>query len=415
MGKLCRKFGYVVLVTLLIIGVGMISVGCGNKDTGKVEIKFWEEDDPGIVDTAWDEIIEEFESQNEGIHVVRTHFETESLRQNYQMSVVGRGGPDIVSGPDDNIGTFGAAKTVLDMEKVFSNEFLSTIDKRFIEDARFNGKLYGVPYVTGNTVVLLYNKDIVSEAPKTMNELIEKAKAFSDGQNKYGLVFNLIEPYNYIGFLGAFNGSVFDKDNNITLNTAEMKDTVEYLYSLKNDNDIMPSECDYDQANNLFKSGRAAFIINGPWSFKEYKEAGINLGVTCIPKVDGADYPKPYMSSKVLMLNKDLKGEKLEAAKKFIEFACTKESQMKLVTVMNEFPTNVDAIEEIEKLDNAELKGLKEQVDKCVPMPIITKMRAVWDGMRPTFQKIWSGKINSIAAIKEMQKTAENKAKSLGD
>ena len=414
MGKVFRNFYYVILVTSLIIGVGVISVGCGNKDTGKVEITFWEEDDPGIVDKVWDEIIEDFENQNENIHVVRTHYETESLRQTYQNSVIAGGGPSIVSGPDDNIGIFGSSTTVADMEDVFSDDFLNTIDKRFIEAARFNGKLYGIPYVTGNTVALLYNKDFVPEAPKTMSELIEKAKEISD-DNRYGLVFNLVEPYNYIGFLGAFNGSVFDKDNNITLNTAEMKSTIEYLYSLKHDNDIMPTECDYNQANNLFKSGKAAFIINGPWSFKEYKEAGINLGITCIPKVDNADYPKPYMSSKVLMLNKGLKGGKLEAAKKFIQFACTKKNQMKLVPIMNEFPTNVDAIKEIEKLDNVELKGLKEQVDKCVPMPIIPKMRAIWDGMRPTFQKVWSGKINSIAAIKEMQNAAEKKAESLGN
>jgi hypothetical protein len=42
-------------------------------------------------------------------------------------------------------------------------------------------------------------------------------------------------------------------------------------------------------------------------------------------------------------------------------------------------------------------------------------MRAVWDGMTPTFQKMWSGKINSTAAIREMQKTAEEKAKALGE
>ena len=194
-----------------------------------------------------------------------------------------------------------------------------------------------------------------------------------------------------------------------------MKQTVDYLYSLRGEHGILPAECSYDQASNLFKTGDAAFIINGPWSFEEYKNAGINLGVACIPKVDGADYPTPYVSSKVLMLNRNLQGDKLEYAKKFIEFACNKQNQMKLSNVINEFPTNKEAMADLEAIASDELLALKEQIDKCVPMPIVPKMRAVWDGMTPTFQKIWSGKINSTAAIREMQRTAEDKAKALGE
>lgn len=414
--KKFKRLGLAVLVISIIASVGIFSVGCGSSGGNKkVEITFWEEDDPGNVDKVWDEIIKDFETKNSNIHVVRSHMTIESLRQNYQNAVVGGGGPNIVAGPDDNIGIFGTAETAANLDEVFSDEFLSKIDKKFLDAARLNGTLYGIPYITGNTIALLYNKDIVDKAPETMSELIEQAKKFGDGKDKFGLVFNMTAPYNYIGFLGAFGGSVLDKDNNITLNTSEMKDTIEYLYSLKSNYGILPNECGYDQASNLFKTGKAAFIINGPWAFEEYKNAGINLGITCIPKVDNKDYPTPFVASKVLMINKNLKGERLEAAKKFIEFVCQKENQLKLVPVINEFPTNVDAIKDMETSASDDLMQLKVQVDKCVPMPIVPKMRAVWDGMTPTFQKVWSGKMNSTAAIKEMQKSAEEKAKALGE
>ena len=251
--KIMNKVGLPLLVISLIAGVGVLTVGCGNsKVNKKVEITFWEEDDPGNVDKVWDEIIKDFESKNENIKVARSHMTIESLRQNYQNAVIGGGGPSIVAGPDDNIGIFGVAKTAADLDKVFSKDFLEKIDTKLLDGARLNGTLYGIPYITGNTVALLYNKDIVKEAPKTMSELVDKAKAFSDGKDKFGLVFDMTAPYNYIGFLGAFGGSVFDKDNNITLNTSEMKETVEYLYELKSEHKIMPSECAYDQASNLF-------------------------------------------------------------------------------------------------------------------------------------------------------------------
>ena len=415
MKKKLIKFSSLALVMSLILGLGIFSVGCKDSKNKKIEVTFWEEDDPGNVDTAWDEIIKDFEEQNENVKVVRSHVTIESLRQNFQNAVIGGGGPSIVAGPDDNIGIFGTAQTALQLDDVFSKEFLDTMDSKYIDGARLDGNLYGIPYVTGNTIALLYNKDVIEKAPETMSELIEMAKKFTEGNDKKGLVFNMTAPYNYIGFLGAYGGKVLDEYNNITLDTAEMKKTVEYLYSLRGEYEIVPAECSYDQASNLFKTGDAAFIINGPWAFEEYKKAGINLGVTCIPKVDDADYPTPYVSSKVLMLNRNLTGDKLEMAKKFIEFACNKQNQLRLANVINEFPTNKEAMEDMTAIANDELKSLKEQIDKCIPMPIVPKMRAVWDGMTPTFQKVWSGKINSTAAIREMQKTAEEKAKALGE
>ena len=415
MKKNLIRFSSLALVMSLILGLGIFSVGCKDSKNKKVEITFWEEDDPGNVDTAWDEIIKDFEAQNENVRVVRSHVTIESLRQNFQNSVIGGGGPAIVAGPDDNIGIFGTAQTALKLDDVFSDEFLNTLEAKYVDGAKLDGDLYGIPYVTGNTIALLYNKDSIEKAPETMSELIEMAKQFTEGNDKKGLVFNMTAPYNYIGFLGAFGGKVLDEHNNITLDTAEMKQTVEFLSSLRTEHEIVPAECSYDQASNLFKTGDAAFIINGPWAFEEYKKAGINLGVSYLPKVDGADYPTPYVSSKVLMLNRNLSGEKLEMAKKFIEFACNKQNQLRLATVINEFPTNIEAMEEMAVTANNELKSLKEQIDKCVPMPIVPKMRAVWDGMTPTFQKVWAGKIQSTAAIREMQRTAEEKAKALGE
>ena len=417
MKKTLFRFSSLILVMSLVVSLGVFMTGCGGNNSGNKQIKvtFWEEDDPGNVDPVWDEIIKDFEAQNENIKVVRTHVTIESLRQNFQNAVIGGGGPSLIACPDDNIGLFGTAKTAKQLDDVFSKEFLDTIDNKLLEGAKLGGELYGIPYITGNTVALLYNKDIIKEAPETMSELIEKSKQFMKDTDKKGLVFNMTAPYNYIGFLGGFGGKVFDENDNITLNTAEMKKTVEYLYSLRGEHGIVPAECDYNQASNLFKTGDAAFIINGPWAFEEYKKAGINLGITCIPKIDDADYPTPYMSSKVLMLNGNLKGEQLDATRKFVEFVCNKENQLKIVPAINEFPTNIEAIQEVDSLGIDDLTQLKEQVDKCVPMPIIPKMRAVWDGITPTFQKVWSGKIQPTEAIREMQNAAMEKAKALGE
>ena len=62
--------------------------------------------------------------------------------------------------------------------------------------------------------------------------------------------------------------------------------------------------------DSLFKTDKAAMIINGDWSLGEYKKLmGDNLGVAHIPKVSATGiWPAPYTSGKFFMISKDLAG-----------------------------------------------------------------------------------------------------------
>ena len=41
----------------------------------------------------------------------------------------------------------------------------------------------------------------------------------------------------------------------------------------------MPRESSYQNAHTLFQEGKAAMIINGPWSWADYRKSGIDLGI----------------------------------------------------------------------------------------------------------------------------------------
>lgn len=431
-----KKVLSLVLAAMLVLTLALGAVGCGQQpaqpaaDANKtaeqtttqaaapapaqpVELNFWEQDDPKTVDPVFDEIIKAFQDANPTITVKRTHYETEALRSNFQNAVLANEGPQIISGPDDNIGVFGTAQTILPLDNFVKPELLSSLDKKALDGEKMGGKLYGIPYRIGNCLALLYNKKLVANPPKTMDELVTMAKGLTKDGN-YGFAYNLTEPFFFVPYLGAYNGRVFDENGKITLNTDAMKKALQLAYDFKFTSKVVPPDANYDVASNLFKEGKAAMIINGPWSYKEYKDAGIDLGITKIPEVTGGTFPAPYTGTKVLMVSAIVKDDATkDAVNKFIEFLNNKENQLKLAKVVNEFPTNLEAAKDPYVTGNEEMKNLSEQMAVGTPMPIIPEMRAVWDGMRPSLEAVMAGKATPDAAAAEMQKKAEEIAKTM--
>lgn len=383
------------------------------KEATPVELAYWEQDDPGTVDPIWDEIDAAVTAKYPNITITRTHLETEQLRTNFQTTVAAGEGPQVLSGPDDNLGVFGTANTAMVLDNFVTPELLASLDPKALDGAKIGGKLYGIPYRFGNALCLLYNKKLVTTPPTTADELIATAKSLTKGGN-YGLVYNMNEPFFFIPFLGGFGGKVFDDQGKITLNTDAMKNALQFAYDLKFTNKVMPKEANYDVASNLFKEGKAAMIINGPWTFKEYKDAGIDLGIARIPQMPGGTWAAPYTSNKVLVVSANVKDEAVvDAVNKFIETVCSPENQLKLAKVVSEIPTNLEAQKDPYVTGDPDLKAFYDQMSVGTPMPIIPEMRCVWDGFRPSLEAVMGGKQKPADAAAAAQTKAEELLKDM--
>lgn len=413
----------VALACTAALTAGLLT-GCGSQSTSanssnaKVTIAFWEQDDAGA-QKVLDGLIKDFQAQNPNITVKRTHMETEDLRKNYTSASLGTTGPDVVLGPNDNLGVFVPGNLIVPADEIMGKDFFNTLDPKALEAAKYNGKQYMIPDRNGNELILMYNKKLVPEAPKTFEELIETSKKLkADGKVQYGLAFNEVEPFFTIPFLGAFGGKVFDDTNSqtpkATLSTQAVTDWMTYMSKLHSDG-IIPKEADAAVADSLFKDGKVAFIINGPWGFADYQKANVDFGITPIPSING-NYPAPYSAVKGYTISASVKNNKDKAAavKKFLEFVNNKDSQLKMVDAHKQLPTNLDALKDDKVTKDPMILAQKDQLDKCTPMPIITQMRAIWDAIKPIQQEVFSGKTKPQDAAAKMQKKAEDGIKALG-
>jgi len=395
----------------------MLFSGCGKKADDN-SISIWHQmtqEEREVLDsvcTVW--------GTKNGYDVSILYKETEELRSSFQTAALAGGGPELVYGPSDQIGPFSVMQLIKPLDDLLEPEFLGRFDPKGL--VRFEGKLYAVADRIGNHLCLVYNKEIIPEPPKTTDELVEIGKKHTideDGDgtpDKYGLVWNFTEPYFFVPWLSGFGGWVMDEAGNPTLDTQANIDALSFLVYLRDTAKIVPAELDYDIADALFKEGRAAMIINGPWSWGGYRKAGIDYGLARIPMVSKTGlWPAPMVSPKCYSINKSVSDTKLLAVLQLLEHLTSAEVQLEFTKALGTIPSNkvarMDPIVTEDPLISASIM----QMEVGRPMPVRPELRAVWDAMRPPYQSVLSGSITPEKAAQEMQNLAEQKIREMNE
>ncbi|MEO8246800.1 MAG: extracellular solute-binding protein [Chloroflexota bacterium] len=256
------------------------------------------------------------------------------------------------------------------------------------------GQIWGAPISNGNQLMLYYNKDLVGDAaPADTDALVATAKE-NTGGGKYGLVFNQTESFWLTPWIGGFGGSVFDTDGRTpTLNTPEMQNALKFLYDLKYTDALMPSECDYPCASDLFTGGDAAMIVNGDWELANYKDKlGDKLGVSALPTVSSTgEDPKPYTAGAYYMVPTNDSGDTLTVVLDFITWSTSLDNQKQMVTDLGRLPGLQEALDDSIVTGDPLLSAAAEAVAKGTPQPTNVEMRCVFDALNVAVRAALAG------------------------
>lgn len=396
------------LVSILVV-FAFVLTACAPKAAGPVKLTLWTKE--GEADGGFQYVkalADAYTAANPNVTFEVVNKDVEVLREDFQTSSLAGAPPDLLWTVSDHAGPFTTADLIQPVEGlVDTGKFVGSA----VDAVKLNGKIWGVPISNGNHLMLVYNKGMIAEAPKDTDELIAKAKELTDSANGvYGLVYNQTEPFWLVPWLGGFGGKVFAADGvTPTLNTPEMIATLQFLYDIKFTTPIVPAESNYDDADAMFKEGKAAMIINGDWSLGGYKEAlGDKMGVAPIPMVKSTGkYPAPYTSGVFFMIPKDLKGDRLEAVKGFVNFVTSEENQLDMVKKLSRLPALKTALENDLITKDPILSGSAMQMSYGTPMPVVTEMRCNWDGMKPEMQAVLADQETPADAAPKMQAAAD--------
>jgi arabinogalactan oligomer/maltooligosaccharide transport system substrate-binding protein len=352
-------------------------------------------------------LIDEYMAMHPNVTITLVQKDTEALREDFQTASLAGAAPQLLWTVNDHAGVFVVADLIQPVDDLVGLD-------QFVDPAlaavELDGQHWGVPISNGNHLMLLYNKDLLAEAPADTDEMIAEAKELTSG-DVYGLVYNATEPFWLVPWLGGFGGEVFADDGKTpTLNTPEMIATLQFLSDLEFTDGIVPPEANYDGADTLFKEGKAAMIINGDWSLGDYSTVfGEKLGAAPIPMVTATgEYPAPYTSGKFFMIAKDVEGAQLETVLDFVKYVTNLDNQLRFTEKFRRLPALKAALDAPLITSDPLLAGSALQMANGSPMPVQAEMRCNWDSMKPEMAKVLAGEASPEEAAAAMQTAAEN-------
>ncbi|HEX9971628.1 MAG TPA: extracellular solute-binding protein [bacterium] len=359
--------------------------------------------------------LEVFAQNFPGWKFSQLYYEPETARTNFIISAMGGSGPALFWGASDNIGPLVELSVIKPLENLFDNAFLdSFISEPIPANTYFQGHLYQIADQVGNHLCLVYNKALVKNPPRSLNELRSVGKILTkdlDGDGKpdrYALAWNYMEPFFAVPFINGFGGNIIDENNRPILNSEATIKAAQLIYDLANKDRIIPIECDYDISNALFLDGYSAMIINGPWSWGTYIENGIDIGITRIPMIDETGiWPSPMVSPLGYSLNVNLKDEKLKIAVELLQYLTSPEVELDFANAMGTIPSRREAVRDPMVTNNEIIRSSIYQLEVGTLMPVVTELRWIWDAMRPGYQSILTGRLTPVQAAQEMQSLAE--------
>ena len=404
-GKVWMKAAGIAMVALL----AMVIAACGGTDNTSTTLKrsgtitIWHNWEGGYLD-AKKAIFDAYSKQYPDVTITLVH--KTDLEKNVTTAVPAGQGPDVIAWVDDVLGKFVKLEIIKPLEsygvdKAYMN---ANFSQAAIDADTFDGKIYGMPE-TVEAISVIYNRKLITadQIPKTSDDMLAYAKSYkTNNPGKYGIVWNAKnDAYFNAPWVYGFGGWYVKADGTVGLSSPGSKSGFNYIASYRG---LIPSGVDYGIADTLFKEGKAAMIVNGPWSVSDYGKAGIDYGIATLPTTSGKP-ASPFVGVKTLMVSSKATNPAL--AVDILKWFDNKDNEIKQAVANKEIPANKLALADASVQAIPEVKGFGAQVLNGVPLPNTPFMSALWDPVAKALEAIWTGKQSVDAALSDAQSVAE--------
>jgi len=300
-------------------------------------------------------------------------------------------GADVVTTSQDLLGRAVTAGLLLPND-VFSESTVQDHEEAAVRAASYGDKLYGYP-IKVMTYAMFYNKALIAEPPKTMEEVVAFAADFNDpAANRYAFMFDA--PYFYFSypFLASTGGYIFGdhglNPDDIGLNNEGAVRGMKQYAALRSTLPVSAGDLASDIKTALFSEGLVAMNVSGAWSIETFRNAGIDFGVAPIPDIGG----EPSVTlSQVNAWYVSAFSRYPQAAKLFAAFASTKEAQLLNYELTGAIPTNKQAGADEQVQQDPIASVFYEQFRRSHPAPSIPEVSNVWTPMDAAMVEIWDG------------------------
>ncbi|MDR0999378.1 MAG: extracellular solute-binding protein [Clostridiales bacterium] len=321
--------------------------------------------------------------------------------------------PDMYFFAHDKLGVYAEMGILTPITEFVSAETLGGFLPMTTQAAMYKGEIYQLP-IYFETLLFMYNRALMpdSSVPTTTEGLLAFMKDVTGG-GQYGFVEQHSTAYYSAGWIHGFGGEIISNDGVPQLNGDKTVAALEYHLKFAR---LMTGESEYATVNTLFKEGKAAATIGGPWLVPTAREAGIDLGLAKMPVINETGLPiAPYSGVQGLHVLKVSAGnpEKNTAIKKVLNQLCNTDIGAAMASASGCAPA-FTACYELESVKTDDMVMMMSEVaENAVPMPNIPEMDVMWNVASNMLVDINMRKADVRASADKAQKQAEDLIKSM--
>ncbi|MER6562332.1 extracellular solute-binding protein [Streptomyces sp. NPDC001027] len=397
-----------IAATALVASLALAATACGGDDSGSddssgpVTITWWDTSNATNEAPTYQALVKQFEAANKDVKVKYVNVPFDQAQNKFDTAAGASGAPDILRSEVGWTPAFAKKGYFLPLDGTDALKDQSKFKANLLEQAKYEGKTYGVPLVT-DTLALVYNKDLfakagITAAPKNWDELktaaaTVKAKTGADGY------WGSTQAYYAQSFLYGEGTDTVDADaKKITVDSAAAKKAYGTWLGLFDGKGLHKADTTadaYAHIQDAFVNGKVAAIIQGPWEITNFYKGSAfkdkaNLGIATVPAGSTGKAGAPTGGHNLSVYAGSDKAHQA-AALKFVDFMTSAASQATIAQKNSTLPTRDDAYTAAVKADPG-IAGYQTVLAAAQPRPALPEYSSLWGPLDTELPKIAGGK-----------------------
>ncbi|MGW2571112.1 extracellular solute-binding protein [Streptomyces sp. NPDC001537] len=396
-----------IAATALVASFALAATACGGSDSGDkasgpVTITWWDTSNATNEAPTYKALIKQFEAANKDIKVKYVNVPFDQAQNKFDTAAGSKGAPDVLRSEVGWTPAFAKKSYLLPLDGTEALKDQSKFQPNLIKQAQYEGKTYGVPFVT-DTLALVYNKALfkkagITEAPKTWDELKADAAKIDSKAKVYGYWGSTQSYYAQTFLYGEGTDTVDASAKKITIDSPAAKKAYGTWLSLFKGQGLHKADTTadaYAHIQDAFVNGKVASIIQGPWEITNFYKGSAfkdksNLGIATVPAGSAGKAGAPTGGHNLsVYAGSDSAHQK--AALKFVNFMTAAKSQTEIALKNSTLPTRDDAYTAEVKADPG-IAGFQTVLPAAQPRPALPEYSSLWGPLDTELPKIADGK-----------------------
>ncbi|MFD5269908.1 extracellular solute-binding protein [Streptomyces sp. NPDC058335] len=397
-----------IAATALVASLALAATACGGSDDsgdsadGPVTLTWWDTSNATNEAPTYQALVKEFEAANKDVKVKYVNVPFDQAQNKFDTAAGSKGAPDVLRSEVGWTPAFAKKGFFLPLDGTEALADQAKFKPNLIEQAKYEGKTYGVPMVT-DTLALVYNKALfakagITEAPKTWDDLKKAAATIKDKTGVDGY-WGSTQAYYAQSFLyGEGTDTVDAEGKKITVNSAEAKKAYATWLGMFDGKGLHKADTTadaYAHIQDAFVNGKVAAIVQGPWEITNFYKGSAftdknNLGIATVPAGSSGKAGAPTGGHNLsVYAGSDAAHQK--AALKFVNFMTSAKSQAAIAQKNSTLPTRDDAYTAEVKADPG-IAGYQTVLSAAQPRPALPEYSSLWGPLDTELPKIAGGK-----------------------